>query len=132
MSLGCVLGELLLSYPLFNGSNEMEQVQKIVEVLGTPSEEIWPNFTKLPLTRSFILQNQPYNLLQNKFPRLSNTGIIFLKKLLTFDPERRITAQESMEHPFFSESPLPSILMPSFPPDVGRKLDDGNKNSSFS
>ena len=36
-SVGCILAELFLGYPIFPGENEKEQVQLFMEVLGIPS-----------------------------------------------------------------------------------------------
>jgi cell division cycle 2-like protein len=40
-----------------------------------------------------------------------------MNKLLTYDPEKRITAEEALKHPYFTESPLPKDpnLFNSFP-----------------
>jgi serine/threonine protein kinase len=37
-------------------------------------------------------------------------------RLLTYDPDKRITAREALRHPFFEESPLPKDpeMMPTF------------------
>ena len=47
-SVGCILAELLLGKPLFPGQSEFEQIDKIVSVLGTPNDDTWPGFKKLP------------------------------------------------------------------------------------
>lgn len=39
-SVGCILAELFLGYPIFPGENEKEQVQLFMEVLGIPSQEV--------------------------------------------------------------------------------------------
>ena len=39
---GCILAELLAHKPLFPGKSEMEMIELIVEMLGSPSETIWP------------------------------------------------------------------------------------------
>jgi len=40
-----------------------------------------------------------------------------MSRLLTYDPEKRITAEEALKHPYFTESPLPKDpnLFNSFP-----------------
>jgi cell division cycle 2-like protein len=47
-SLGCIMAELLSKEPLLNGRTELEQLDKMFKLLGTPSEKIWPGFNKLP------------------------------------------------------------------------------------
>lgn len=39
---GCILGELLAHRPLLPGKSEISQVELIVDLLGTPTESIWP------------------------------------------------------------------------------------------
>uniref|UniRef100_F6RSU5 mitogen-activated protein kinase n=1 Tax=Equus caballus TaxID=9796 RepID=F6RSU5_HORSE len=48
-AVGCILAELLAHKPLLPGTSEIHQVDLIVQLLGTPSENIWPGFSKLPL-----------------------------------------------------------------------------------
>ena len=46
-SLGCIMAELLTKKVLFDGQSEIQQMQKIWQVLGTPSEENWPGHKQL-------------------------------------------------------------------------------------
>jgi cell division cycle 2-like protein len=46
-SLGCIMAELLSKKVLFSGQSEIEQINKIFSVLGTPTEENWPGHKKL-------------------------------------------------------------------------------------
>ena len=39
---GCILGELLAHRPLMPGKSELHQIELIVDLLGTPTEAIWP------------------------------------------------------------------------------------------
>ena len=54
------MGELVKHKPIMPGKTEKEQIGMIVDMLGTPSEKIWPNFSKLPLAGAFKLEQQPY------------------------------------------------------------------------
>ena len=40
-------------------------------------------------------------------PNLSEQGCDLLDKLLQYDPSKRLSASQALEHPFFSEEPLP-------------------------
>lgn len=44
-----------------------------------------------------------------------------MSQLLAYDPDKRISAEEALKHPYFSESPLPkhSDLFSSFPSVAG-------------
>jgi len=41
---GCVMFEIIALYPLFPGSNELDQIKKIHKVLGTPSDDVLMKF----------------------------------------------------------------------------------------
>ncbi|KAI6187306.1 Cyclin-dependent kinase 20 [Aphelenchoides besseyi] len=45
---GCILAEYLNNSPLFEGSNDIEQIGRIFNVLGTPTESSWPQWRELP------------------------------------------------------------------------------------
>ncbi|KAK8512797.1 hypothetical protein V6N12_030213 [Hibiscus sabdariffa] len=104
-SLGCIMAELLSKEPLFNGRTEFDQLDKIFRTLGTPNETIWPGFSKLPGVKVNFVKHQ-YNLLRKKFPAasftgtpvLSDAGFDLLNKLLTYDPEERMTAEAALNH----------------------------------
>lgn len=123
-SLGCIMAEFLSKQPLFNGKTEFDQLDKIFRTLGTPNETIWPGYSKLPGVKVNFVKHQ-YNLLRKKFPAtsftgspvLSDSGFDLLNRLLTYDPERRITAEDALNHEWFREVPLPKTkeFMPTFP-----------------
>ena len=41
---GCVFFEMLALFPLFPGNNELDQIHKIHNIMGTPPPEILENF----------------------------------------------------------------------------------------
>ncbi|KAK7207398.1 kinase-like domain-containing protein [Myxozyma melibiosi] len=117
-SAGCIMGELILRAPLLPGSTEREQVDKIIALLGPPNDRIWPGFRALPLARMFRLTSLRPNSLNSALKGQSSATIDFVNELLVYDPEKRITAREALEHEYFRERPLaldPGLL-PTFPP----------------
>ncbi|XP_026634387.1 cyclin-dependent kinase 10 isoform X1 [Microtus ochrogaster] len=116
-AVGCILAELLAHKPLLPGTSEIHQIDLIVQLLGTPSENIWPGFSKLPLAGQYSLRKQPYNNLKHKFPWLSEAGLRLLNFLFMYDPKKRATAGDCLESSYFKEKPLPCEpeLMPTFP-----------------
>ncbi|XP_030676624.1 cyclin-dependent kinase 10 isoform X14 [Nomascus leucogenys] len=110
-AVGCILAELLAHRPLLPGTSEIHQIDLIVQLLGTPSENIWPGFSKLPLVGQYSLRKQPYNNLKHKFPWLSEAGLRLLHFLFM------ATAGDCLESSYFKEKPLPCEpeLMPTFP-----------------
>lgn len=70
-AVGCIFGELLLHRPLLPGRSEIQQIDLIVELLGTPSDEIWPGYSDLPELKHIKLRAQPYNNLKARFADVS-------------------------------------------------------------
>lgn len=114
---GCILGELLAHRPLMPGKSELHQVELIIDLLGTPTEAIWPGLMELPVLKDWKLKRQPYNNLRHTFPWLSDAGIRLLNYLFMYDPTRRATAAECIDSSYFRQPPHPCEpeLMPSFP-----------------
>lgn len=123
-AVGCILAELLAHKPLLPGSSEIQQVDLIVQLLGTPNENIWPGFSRLPLVGQYSLRKQPYNNLKNKFTWLSEAGLRLLNLLFMYNPQRRATAEDSLESSYFKEKPLPCEpeLMPTFPHHRNKRM----------
>jgi cell division cycle 2-like protein len=126
-SIGCIMAELLSKEPLFPGKSEIECLQMILKTLGSPTEESWPGLSQLPNARKFNLGKYPKGTLRQRFPAaglgfdgrppLSEQGFHLLASLLEMCPERRISCEEALDHPWFREQPLPKdrALMPTFP-----------------
>ena len=100
------IGELLLHKPLLPGRTEVQQIDMIIELLGTPHAAIWPQLDKLPALQNFTLKAQPYNNLKHKFPYLSPAGLRLLNFLFMYDPAKRATAEECLQSSYFREQPL--------------------------
>jgi len=125
---GCILGELILHETLFNGRSEMDMLAQFCDLLGAPNDRTWPNFRNLPEARSLAWSKcNQHNKLAQKFlpasgigvtsyPTLSESGLDLVSRLLSWDPEKRLTAEECLAHPWFEEYPRakPRKDMPKF------------------
>lgn len=108
-SIGCIFAEFLLMEPLLPGKSEIEQLNKIFSLLGTPNDKIWPEFKSLPLAKNLgKFVEKPHSQLRNKFQKveLSEKGLDLLKSLLIYDPNSRISCDKAFNHPYFAETPL--------------------------
>ncbi|XP_074102100.1 cyclin dependent kinase 11B pitslre isoform X2 [Cotesia typhae] len=118
-SVGCIFAELIRMEALFPGKSEIDQLQKIFKELGTPSDRIWPGYSKLPVVSKIpFAQSYPVNNLKQRFSlKLSDNGIELLNKMLTYDPAQRMTAEDTLQHPYFTETPLPidPAMFPTWP-----------------
>lgn len=100
-SVGCIFAELLLKEPLFQAKGEIELLSMIFKLLGPPTQSSWPDYSLLPLAKTISLPPPQPSQLRQKFPYVTAAGIDLLSRLLTYDPEQRITAQEALHHPYF-------------------------------
>merc|ERR1719319_756211 len=118
-SIGCILGELLMMEPLFPGKSEVDELNKIFKLLGTPTEKVWPGYKELPGVRSMKFVDFPVSKLREKFPdrMLSDIGLELMKGLLTYDPRQRMTCAAALDHPWFLENPRPidPSMFPTWP-----------------
>jgi len=98
-SVGCIMAELLGKGVLFKGSSPINQVEKIIQVLG--SQEI-ENVKGSPQGLEFLsgLPKYKQQSLHKLFPNASADAIDLLEGLLQFNPEKRISAIEALRHPF--------------------------------
>ncbi|KAH8653351.1 kinase-like domain-containing protein [Xylariales sp. PMI_506] len=128
-SVGCIFGELLAREPLLQGRNEVDELTKIFELCGIPTEDSWPGFRRLPNARSLRLPKPPRSsggsagLIRAKFPLLTTAGSALLGSLLSLDPERRPTAKEMLQHDYFAQDPKPKheAMFPTFPSKAGQE-----------
>jgi cell division cycle 2-like protein len=117
-SIGCIFAELILREPLLQGQDELDQLNKIFRLLGTPSEESWPGWNTLPNYQKITFKKYNLNMLREQFPAVStkddivltDKGYDLLNKLLTCNPNLRISAKDALNHPWFKENPQPCSL----------------------
>lgn len=129
-AVGCIFAELLTLKPLFQGAEvkatanpfQLDQLDKIFKVLGHPTQERWPGLVNLPHWQS--------DLQHIKGHKYENPGLYsvvhisskspaydLLSKMLEYDPQKRITAAQALEHEYFRIEPLPgrNTLVPCQP-----------------
>ena len=103
-SLGCILGELLLGKPIFPGTSTLNQLDRILELTGRPSaEDIEAIQSSLAGTMLEALPQTKTKALHEFFPTASDEALDLLKNLLKFNPNKRFTAEQALEHPFVAE-----------------------------
>ncbi|RCV39957.1 hypothetical protein SETIT_9G012900v2 [Setaria italica] len=109
-AVGAILAELFTLSPLFPGESETDQLYKICTVLGTPDCTVWAEGLNLPR------QIPPRNLWE-LIPNASLEAIDLIQRLCSWDPQRRPTAEQALQHPFFNVLTyyVELSLVPSFP-----------------
>jgi len=120
-AVGCILAELLTGRPLFPGRDYSHQLDLILDVIGTPSLDEFYAITSRR-SRDYIraLPIRKRRSFAGLFPNASKEAIDFLSKTLTFDPKKRLTVDEALEHPYLSayhdpdDEPVVAPLSPSY------------------
>ncbi|KAK7737012.1 hypothetical protein SLS53_006768 [Cytospora paraplurivora] len=128
-SVGCIFGELLTREPLLQGKNEVDELTRIFELCGVPTEDTWPGFRRLPNAKSLRLPagNRAGaaggSVVRARFPLLTAAGASLLNALLSLNPAGRPTAREMMDHEYFRQDPRPKseAMFPTFPSKAGQE-----------
>ncbi|KAH0448051.1 hypothetical protein IEQ34_021851 [Dendrobium chrysotoxum] len=129
-AVGCIFAELLTLKPLFQGAEvkgtpnpfQADQLDKIFKVLGNPNPEKWPTLSYLPHYQSdqHHIQTVKYEsscLHSYVHLPLKSPAYDLLSKMLEYDPQKRITAAQALEHEYFRIDPQPgrNALVPIQP-----------------
>lgn len=103
-SVGCILGEMLTSNPLFKGKDSLDQIKKILSVIGTPSIDDLSWIPKSTPARVFVercCQSASNGDAFQKFLRWPGANPLateLLSMMLNFDPSKRITVDQTLMH----------------------------------
>ncbi|KAI1826145.1 Pkinase-domain-containing protein [Xylaria intraflava] len=127
-SVGCIFGEILTREPLLPGKNEVDELTKIFELCGVPTDESWPGFRRLPNARSLRLPAKVApaatgSIIRARFPLLTTAGGALLSDLLSLNPDARPTARDMLQHEYFRQDPKPKheAMFPTFPSKAGQE-----------
>ncbi|XP_075232278.1 cyclin-dependent kinase 2-like [Lycorma delicatula] len=115
-SLGCIFSEMASRKPLFPGDSEIDQIFRIFRTLGTPDEKVWPGVSQLPDYKPLFPRWDTQEVSQI-VPNLGKNGEDLFEKMVTYDPSKRITAKNALNHTFFDDVEL-------VPPTVVKTKED--------
>ncbi|KAJ9394182.1 hypothetical protein DTO282F9_8899 [Paecilomyces variotii] len=103
-SAGCIMAEMYTGRPLFPGTTNEDQLQKIFRLMGTPSERTWPGISQFPEYKPnwHVYATQDLRLI---LPQVDQLGLDLLNRMLQLRPEMRISAAEALRHPWFNDLP---------------------------
>lgn len=102
-SVGCILAELALGKPLFDGRDYVDQIARIHAVLGPPSDDVVKQISseRARVYVESLTKQEPiplYKIIKN-----ASEGLIdLLQNLLQWDPAKRLSAAEALKHPWLS------------------------------
>ncbi|KDQ18771.1 hypothetical protein BOTBODRAFT_103467 [Botryobasidium botryosum FD-172 SS1] len=109
-SVGCIFGEMFVRKPIFMGTSDVDQLEKIFDTCGSPNNENFPGWNQLPGSegiKEWKRKERKVKLFTEHLQLPADTAD-FLDKLLTLDPCRRMTALEALDHDYFWTDPMPA------------------------
>lgn len=129
-SIACILYELHTRRILFQGVSEIGQLYDIFKMLGTPNKSIYPDIDKL----KYYSPKFPVFNGNRLYKDIKDDQLVdLLDRMLIYDPSKRISALEAMNHPFFRlihTSYVPPYT-PNIPPITNEVYSYGNDRNSL-
>ncbi|KAG6451614.1 cyclin-dependent kinase 6 [Manduca sexta] len=102
-SCACVLAQLHSRRALLPGAADTDQLHRIFRLIGRPPREQWPENVSVMID-SFP-DYEPQDL-ADVIPGITPLALDLIKGMLVFEPSKRLTAMDCLEHPYFTEEPL--------------------------
>ena len=109
-SAACVMIEIFTRHAIFPGDGgEINQLDKIYNVLGTPTRAEWPQLVDMAWFELLRPAERKANTFAEKYQeRLTPAAFELLQTMFLYDPANRPTASDVLEHPYFTtEEPAP-------------------------
>lgn len=103
-SMGCIIGEMYLGKPMFPGTSTLNQIEKVLEVIGKPTkEDIVSIQSKQAAAIIDSLKITKRKNIKDLFPSMSMEGLDLMKKLLQFNPNKRPTVEQALKHAYIAQ-----------------------------
>lgn len=114
-SAGCTFGELVSKSYLFPGENYLNQIKVIVEMLGSidPSDL---SFVQNEHAKSYVksFKNLEKKNLSQVLNYKDTYGIDLLSKMIVFNPDKRLTVEECLDHAYVKSIKQEDVIDPVF------------------
>ncbi|XP_074583490.1 cyclin-dependent kinase F-4-like [Curcuma longa] len=110
-AMGAIMAELFTLHPLFPGSSEADQLCKICSVIGSPNGYSWSEGLQLAAAMKYRFPQFAGVPLSVVIRSASKEAIDLISSLCSWDPRKRLTALEVLQHPFFK----PCVYIPPSP-----------------
>jgi protein kinase len=122
-SAGAIMAELFLGRAVFQGTSETDQIYKIFGILGTPNQKTWPDGIKFANRIGIRFPTAVPTGIASVLPHISPVALSLLTDMLRFDPARRPSAAQALQHEWFGGAPGPQeVLLPGAPTQQRRAM----------
>jgi len=100
---GCVFFEIVSLYPLFPGNNELDQIHKIHNILGTPPPDVLEKFKRHATHMELNFPPKEGSGISKLIPHALEDCNDLILKLLAYNPEDRLSARQALRHAYVRE-----------------------------
>lgn len=100
---GCIMAELFAKRNLFPGKNDIDTLFKIVNVLGTPSAQNWPEGCRMAKAKGINFPSSNGIFLGSIMSNASDDALRLMTDLLQYDSNKRPSAVQALNYPFFTK-----------------------------
>ncbi|XP_077238176.1 cyclin-dependent kinase F-4-like isoform X2 [Tasmannia lanceolata] len=130
-AMGAIMAELFTLRPLFPGSSEVDEIYKICSVIGSPNQNSWAEGLQLANVIKYQFPQLANVHLSVLIPSASDDAISLISSLCSWDPSKRPTAAEALQHSFFQPCFYipPSLRLRAAVPRTGTPPSAGMKGA---
>lgn len=118
-SVGCVMAELFIKQPLFKEQSAFSQIKLILNLIGRPSDSELQRYYKIneginpDFINNILPEKGEYSDFEESLQNFDKTGFLtkgspaidLIKGLLTFNINKRLSADQALKHEFFKGIP---------------------------
>ncbi|EDW98997.1 putative mitogen-activated protein kinase 14C [Drosophila yakuba] len=124
-SVGCILAELISGRVLFPGEHYFHQLECLLDVMGTPTEEFVSGIG-LERSRKYVKKcpSRERCDFHHLFPGANIQAVDLMEKMLEMKPERRITASDAMRHPYLRDFIQPHHIYEDVAPTYDQNFEN--------
>ncbi|EAS00630.2 cyclin-dependent kinase-like Serine/Threonine kinase family protein (macronuclear) [Tetrahymena thermophila SB210] len=101
-SLGCIFHEMVEKRALFMGDSEIDQIFKIFQYHGTPTEQTWPALKECPYFKPIYPRFKTADP-KTYFKNFCDKGFDLIQQMIALDPAKRISVKDALRHPYFED-----------------------------
>ena len=127
-SVGCVMAELFIKEALFKEQNPVNQIKQILKVIGRPSDDDLSRYYRINegqdpyFIDSILPEKGEYSDFEGILESLDKTSFLkknsaamdLIKGMLTFNVNKRMTADQALKHEFFNGLNFENPVIPLF------------------
>ncbi|CAC37500.1 P-TEFb-associated cyclin-dependent protein kinase Cdk9 [Schizosaccharomyces pombe] len=107
-SVGCIMAEMYKGRPILQGSSDLDQLDKIFRLCGSPTQATMPNWEKLPGCEGVRSFPSHPRTLETAFFTFGKEMTSLCGAILTLNPDERLSASMALEHEYFTTPPYPA------------------------